>query len=148
MGFPPFGGGNKALHYWDFPHSEKCMYILVLGFSSLVDGNADMPTGFFRSFYRSRNPPLWDFPHSEPPPYDRDFPLSEPPFDISLLRFLSLETQTLAYGQMNTFIYPYSAVGFPPPGRQLRCDVPYTEDNSAVGIDPMMEVPDLSLIHI
>jgi len=40
--------------------------------------NAEMPMGLSRSSYGSRNPLLWDFPHSESPTLLQEFPSQSP----------------------------------------------------------------------
>jgi len=43
--FPNSKVTTRLFCWWDFPHLEKCLYVLFLGFPPLRDGNADMPTG-------------------------------------------------------------------------------------------------------
>jgi len=77
MGFPPLGGSNKTSSLLRFPHSEKCLYVPLLRFLPLGDGNANMPTS--QSSCGSRNPPLWNFSHSESPTLLQEFfPLRAP----------------------------------------------------------------------
>ena len=129
MGFPPLGGGLDfsaigifptqrnvcTFCYWDFSHSETVMQMCLWAF-------LDRPTVVKTLCYR-------DFSLSESPTLLQEFsPFMAPVWCSATGIFPTQNTNTrlqvppyLNLREMNTSIYPYSAVGFSSLGRQFRC---------------------------
>ena len=148
MGFSPLEGGKKTSPLLRFFPLREVSVRSVAGFFLLRDDNTDMHMGFSLSSYGSRNPPLWDFPHLESPTLrQRFFPLRAHVWCFATRIFLTRNTNTVLRsplvwtgGKMNTFIHPYSTVGFPLVGSTPMWDVPHTEDSSTVRLALMLEV--------
>jgi len=98
MGFPPLGGGNKTFSLLGFSYLEKYLYISLLRFLPLGDGNTDMPRAFLDHSTGVETLRYVIYPTRSPLLYFSDFSLLEHMFDVPLLGFLPLRTHTLSYG--------------------------------------------------
>jgi len=115
MGFLPLRGGHKTtplMRFFPlgvssslmgfFPLGRLCLYALHVRFFSFGSIMQTCLRALSRPSYKNRNPPLWDFSHTESPTLLQEFSLSEPSFNVPLMRFFSFGAQTLAYGLLSS----------------------------------------------